>query len=198
MVSCRRIFFLIPLVLLVSASCLFAATPQRMRPYTGIGLFVLSHPDMPPELNLQLFEEPGLARLGVLKHSVLPGNGWIFARYEGAPPLIVTARKGEWLRIVYDDAGREAWIGPEKKGIFQSWEQFLQRQTCRMLPGLQPKYYQLLQQPGGERLAALAPKQVLKVLKTEGAWCQVLMDQITTGWVRWQDEDGRLLVAPGR
>jgi len=200
MASCRRILFLIPLVLLVSVSLLFAAPPQRMRPYTGIGLFLLPQSDSLSGHNqpLQLFEEPGLVRMGVLNSPAVPGNEWIFAPYEGAAPLIVSARKGDWLRVVYDDAGREVWIRPENTGGFQSWEQFFKRQTCRMLPGLQPKYYQLLRQPGGEQAAVLTPKQVFRVQKTENSWCLVQIDQGTTGWIRWQDEDGRLLVGPGR
>ena len=149
-------------------------------------------------LQLQLYEEPGLSRVRILNSSILSGNEWIFGLSEGAPPIIVSARKGDWLRVFYDDAGREAWIDPQNKGRFQSWEQFLKLQTGRMLPGLQPQYYQLLQHPGGKLLAKLTPKQLFKVLKLENAWGMVLIGQTQIGWVRWRDNDGRLTIGVGR
>lgn len=187
------------IILLVQGMCCaagFAASPPRMRPYAGIGLVVFSNSGMVPngELNLPMYEEPGLMRVGILRSSRLPGNEWIFGRKEGVPPLIVSARKGDWLRVFYDDAGREAWIDPRNEGDFQSWEQFLKQQTGRMLPGLQPQYYQLLQQPGGKLLATLTPKQLFKVLKIENGWGMVLAGQTQIGWLRWRDDDGRLLV----
>jgi hypothetical protein len=173
----------------------FTAPSPQMRPYAGIGLVVF--PTIgPPEkqnLQLQLYEEPGLSRIKLLISSTLPGNEPVFGLQEGAP-LIVSVRKGEWLRIFFDDAGREAWINPRDKGHFQSWELYLKQHTGRMLPALQPKYYQLLQQPDGKQLATLAPKQVFKVLKLDGSWGMVLTDKGQMGWLRWRDSDGRLTV----
>lgn len=176
------------------------ASPPRMRPYTGIGVVVLTQPDNTPsqELQLQLYEEPALSRVGMLNNSRLSGNEWIFGLSEGISPLIVSGRKGDWLRIYYDDAGREAWIDPQNKGHFQSWEQFLKLQSGRMLPGLQAQYYQLLPQPGGKLLTTLTPKQEFKVLKLENAWVMVLTDQAQVGWVRWCDDDGRLVIGIGK
>ena len=171
-----------------------------MRPYIGIGLVVFPPADttQKQEMQVPLYEEPGLTRVGMLNSSTLSGNEWIFGSPEGASPLIVSARKGDWLRVFYDDAGREAWIDPENKGHFQSWEQFLKMQTGRMLPALQPQYYQLQQQPGGKLLGTLSPKQMFKVIKIENAWGMVLTEQSQIGWVRWNDDDGRLTIGAGR
>jgi len=143
---------------------------------------------------VQLYEEPGLTRVGLLDSSRLSGNGWIFGMAESKPPLIVSARKGNWLRVFYDDAGREAWIEPQNRGRFQSWEEFLKLQAARMLPALQQQYYQLQQQPGGKLLATLTPKQMFRVLKIENSWSMVLTEQSQIGWLRWCDNDGRLTV----
>lgn len=187
-------------VLALSAADLFAVTPPRMRPYSGIGVVVFSQSDIEKHQDLQmpLYEEPGLVRAGVLNDPRVPGNEWVFGLPVGTPPLIVSARKGDWLRVNYDDAGREAWIAPRKAGSFQSWEQFLKLQTGRMLPGLQPQFYQMQQVPGGKLLATLTPKQVFKVLKLENSWSMVLTDQSQIGWVRWRDDDGRLVVGTGK
>ena len=193
------VFFLIFFITGMTGSAGFAASPPRMRPYTGIGLVVFSQPDNAPnrDLQLKLYEEPGLSRVGMLSSTRLPGNAWIFGTSDEAPPLIVSARKDGWLRVFFDDAGREAWIDPQNKGHFQSWEQFLKLHTGRMLPGLQPQYYQLQQQPGGKLLATLTPKQLFKVLKLENSWIMVLIDQEQIGWVRWSDDDGRLVIGVG-
>jgi hypothetical protein len=193
------VFFLIFFITGMTGSAGFAASPPRMRPYTGIGLVVFSQSnnDTDRALQLQLYEEPGLSRVGMLSSTRLPGNAWIFGLQEETPPLIVSARKGDWLRVYYDDAGREAWIDPRYIGRFQSWEQFLKLHPGRMLPGLQPQYYQLQQQPGGKPLATMTPKQLFKVLKLENAWCMVLIDQEQIGWLRWYDDDGRLVIGVG-
>lgn len=134
----------------------------------------------------------------MLNSSRMSGNEWIFGTTAGIHPLVVSARKGEWLRVFFDDAGREAWIDPQNKGRFQSWEQFLKLQTGRMLPGLQPQYYQLLLQPGGRLLGTMTPRQVFKVLKLENSWGMVLTDLDQIGWVRWRDDDGRLIIGTGK
>lgn len=185
---------LLCMVLSIYASPGLAASP-RMRPYVGIGLITFSAMDGAQNRNLQLplYEEPGLSRIGVLISSALSGNEWIFGPSEGGLPLIVSARKGDWLRIFFDDAGREAWINSRNEGHFQSWEQYLKLHAGRMLPALQPQYYQLLQQPGGKQLSVLTPKQVFKVLRVENAWCMVLVGSAQIGWLRWHDDDSRLL-----
>lgn len=196
----RPFIILIVIVLGMTCTAGYAAAPPRMRPYIGIGLVVFSQSVDAPnqELLLPMYEEPGLSRIGMLVTTRLSGNEWIFGLQEGIPPLVVSARKGYWLRVIYDDAGREAWIDPQNKGCFQSWEQYLRLQTGRMLPGLQSQYYQLQQQPGGRMIATLTPKQVFKVLKLENAWGKVLTDQAQIGWVRWRDDDGRLVIGLGK
>jgi hypothetical protein len=190
------VLFLIFFVLSMTGSAGFAAYTPRMRPYTGIGLVVFSNSGnaQNQNLQLQLYDEPGLSRVGMMNSSRLSGNEWIFGIPDGTLPLIVSARKGDWLRVYYDDAGREAWIEPQNKGRFQSWEQFMKLQSGRMLPGLQPKYYQLQQQPAGKRIGTLTPKQVFKLLRLENTWGMVLTDQSQIGWVRWCDDDGRLTI----
>ena len=195
-----RIIILLLFVLGVTDSAVRAATPPRMRPYTGIGLVVFSQPAAVPDQNLQLqlYEEPGLSRVDILKSARLSGNEWIFGVAEETPPLVVAARKGDWLRVFYDDAGREAWIDPQNKGSFQSWEEFLMVQTGHILPGLQPQYYQLLQESGGKLLATLSAKLMFKVLTLENNWAMVLTEQSQIGWVRWCDDDGRLTIGTGK
>ena len=113
-------------------------------------------------------------------------------------PLMVTARKGNWLRVAYDDAGREAWLNPRRSAVFQAWDLFFKGQPAKLLPGLQKRYYQLFRQPEKGVLATLTPKQLFTVVKLENDWALVVFDQNSLGWLRWRDEDGRLLVGLGK
>lgn len=191
---------LVALLLVVTVSVGLAANPPRMRPYTGIGVIVFSNMTSAPnqEQQLRMYEEPGLSRVGKLDNSRISGNEWIFGVSSGSMPLIVSARKGDWLRIFYDDAGREAWINPQNTGRFQSWEQFLKAQPGHLLPGLRSQYYQLQQQPNGKLLATMTPKQVFKIVKVDEGWGMVLTEQSQLGWLRWYDDDGRLTVGFGK
>lgn len=184
----------------IGVSTGMAASPPRMRPYVGIGVVVYSGFDegRNQDVQLQLYEEPGLVRMKLLTGAEFPGNEWIFGQQEGGAPLIVSARKGEWLRVFFDDAGREAWINPQDKWRFLTWEQYLKQHTGRLLSALQPQYYQLLQQPGGKQLATLTPKQLFKVLKLDNSWGMVLTDKGLLGWLRWRDSDGRLTFGIGK
>jgi hypothetical protein len=165
-----------------------------MRPYSGIGILLL--PSAGDDLNapLPLYEEPGLSRLGSLDPVKMPRYDWIFGTSPTIAPLIVTGRKGPWLRVVHDDAGREAWLNPSRAAVFQSWDYFLKDHISRLLPGLQKKYYQFYQQPDKAVLASLTTGQFLKVLSLDNDWAMVLSDQNSLGWLRWRDEDGRLLI----
>jgi hypothetical protein len=187
-------FFLILILLAASAALSAPSVPSKMRPYTGIGVLILPADGDDPVEPLPLYDEPGLSRLGSLNQGTIPRYEWIFGATTAASPLVVTGRKGSWLRVAYDDAGREAWLNPVRPDAFQPWDFFLKDQVSRMLPGLQKKYYQLFQFPDKAVLAPLTSMQFLKVLRLENDWAMVLSEQNLLGWLRWRDEDGRLLI----
>lgn len=179
----------------VGPACL-AAEPAKMRPYSGIGIVSLpaSSANKENELPVHLYRQPGLSRVGTLDSSKLSGNDWIFGARTDSVRLIVMARKGKWLRVSYDDAGREAWIDPQRRDRFQPWDRFLKSRMSRMLPGLRKQYYQLFQQPERNPLVVLTPKQPFRVLRLDKEWAMVVSDQAGIGWLRWRDEDGRLTI----
>lgn len=195
----RLITLLLLLVPTFSDVAYSAASPPRMRPYSGIGVVILPVPDSDRNRRdpFHLYEEPGIYRNGELNSPNSSGNEWIFGEQKSRIPLIVMARKGNWLRVCYDDAGREAWIDTQRRGTFQSWDQFLKGQVIRLLPGLRKQYYQLYLKPESDPIAALTPSQLFKVLKMEDDRVMVMPDQNTIGWLRWRDEDGRLLIGVG-
>jgi hypothetical protein len=186
--------FLFFMLLAVTTAVASPSVPPKMRPYTGIGILMLTVAGNELNDTLPLYEEPGLFRLGSLNPGKIPRYDWIFGAALAATPLVVMGRKGPWLRVAYDDAGREAWVNPARPGAFQPWDFFLKDHVSRLLPGLQKKYYQLYQHPGKAVLAPLTTRQFLKVLRLENDWAMVLSDQNSLGWLRWRDEDGRLLI----
>ncbi|QEM69462.1 hypothetical protein FO488_15730 [Geobacter sp. FeAm09] len=178
-----------------------AISQQQMRPYSGIGVLLLAVEhggDGSRQEPLYLYEEPAVRRMGALDSGRPPSYEWLFTGNASGVPLIVTARKGEWLRVAYDDAGRQGWLEPRQRGAFQSWNTMLKGRSCRLLPGLRKQYYQIFRQPGKLPLAlpALA-KQPFRVVKLDGDWALAMPDQSTLGWLRWRDEDGRLLISVG-
>jgi len=169
-----------------------------MRPYAGIGVLMLpvsSDSGDAAYEELQRYDEPGIYRRGALEIVRIPRHEWIFGSGSAMVPLVVMAKKAGWLKVVYDDAGREAWINPGRRGTFQPWEVFFKGQAGRMLPGLQKKYYQLFRQPdSGQPLTSVTPRQVFKMILLDGDWAVVMSDPNSLNWMRWRDEDGRLLI----
>lgn len=181
-------------LLIVSTASAASAALPKMRPYTGIGVLLVPTTALSSPETLPLYEEPALSRLGELHGSKAPAFEWIFGASPAVRPVIVMARKGSWLRVTYDDAGREGWLKPPRQMSFQAWDLFFKGNVSRMLPGLQKKYYQLFQQPDYLPLLSLNAQQQFKVLQLENDWAMVLIDQSTLGWLRWRDEDGRLVI----
>lgn len=183
---------------LLSPASLMAAPPAgRVRPYAGIGLLVLpvaSLVDDEPFGRLRLYDQPAMSRLEHAKLAGAPRHEWIFAMNADSLPVIVTARKGEWLKVAYDDAGREGWIKPWWRSELETWDDFFKGRPVRLLPGLQKRYYQLFGQPGAEPLAGAGPHQLFEVALLDSDWALVRDDRNLSGWLRWRDEDGRLLI----
>ena len=137
----------ITLLLLMAAP---AVAQQPMRPYSGIGVLLLTMEqggNSSQQEPLYLYEEPAVQRIGALDSGRTPPYEWLFTGKASGVPLIVAARKGEWLRVAYDDAGRLGWLEPRQRGAFQSWNALLKGKPCRLLPGLRKQYYQIFRQP---------------------------------------------------
>uniref|UniRef100_A0A831U394 Uncharacterized protein n=1 Tax=Geobacter metallireducens TaxID=28232 RepID=A0A831U394_GEOME len=186
-------FFLVALWL-SSAS----GAPPPPRPDTGIGILVVSaFPGMagPPELIL--YREPGVGRIAAKGAASFPHLAIPLKAPSGEYPLVVTARKGGWLEVIHDDAGRTAWLEPRRAWPFFPWDEILKGREARLVRGLKKPYYIVVDE-GGKAVPALeplTPEQAFRIIAVEGDRIQVLLDLAVLGWLRWRDEDGRLLVA---
>lgn len=166
------------------------AAPPRPRPYSGCGVLALVPEPGEGRGTLPVYQEPGLFRMAELAPSALPrlsGN-------DREPLLAVSARRGGWTRLAYDDAGREGWVEQARAWRYLSWPEFLPGRSLRVLPGLKKGLYLLRSEPreGAAEAGGVARDQEVRVLQVDGDWVRL---QAPAGWFRWRDADGRLTVS---
>ena len=181
---------LITLLLLVLLPIAAEAAPPRPRPFSGCGVLALKPDPGSDRVTVTLYDEPGLARIAELEGSALPRLAG-----SGAEPLLaVSARKGGWTRLYYDDAGREGWLDQARAWSYLPWREFLPGRPVRVLPGMKKGYYVLRSEPaeGSAEQGVLLRDQTVRVLQVQGDWARL---QAPSGWFRWRDGDGRLTVS---
>lgn len=163
-----------------------------MRPYSGIGVLQITSDSFGD--GLQLYEEPGLLRCGTLTAAAAHQlTAWLFGPGEEVH-LLVTARKGEWLLIERDDAGRQAWLHGLRRWNYATWEQFLKGKQISFLRNAPRQQLQVYPYPEAANGTPLLSYEPMKVIMVQGDWSYVLFDRFNAGWIRWRDHDGRLLV----
>lgn len=137
-----------------------------------------------------LYQEPGVRRIAESPPDSLPR----LAGDAGEPLLAASERRGGWVCIALDDAGRQGWLEKARAWEYADWRDFLPGRTLRLLPGLKKEWYQLRTAPGGEGSQAglLTRDQEVRVLQVEEEWARI---EAPAGWLRWRDPDGRLTVS---
>ena len=181
---------LLSLLMLVAPAA--AASPVKARTLGGIGILLISS----EKPQITLFKEPSLGRISTTDASALPLSPSIKPP-EGFIAAVVTAKKGGWFRIIYDDGERDGWLEGRALYQFYRWEELLGNRQITLLGGLKKEYYQLRKLP---ELSATALEPVGKGVKVtamrlEGEWLEVVTAAKTKGWLRWRDENNRLVIA---
>ena len=186
-----RIPLLIALTLFALCTAAVHAAPLPPRPYSGCGVLTLHPLAGARPTPLAVYAEPGLQRIAELDLATLPR----LAGDQQEPLVAVSATKGGWVRLGYDDAGREGWIEPPRAWAYRPWTEFLPGRTVRVFPGMKKALYALKGEPrdGSPERGALTRDQQVRVLQVEEDWARL---QSPAGWMRWRDADGRLTVAP--
>jgi len=180
----RRPLYLLSLLALLA--CLpVQAAPLKPRPFSGIGVLTLAQ-----KAPLVVYAEPGVQRIAEFSPSQLP----LLARSNQELMLSTAGAKGGWLRIAYDEAGREGWIETDRSWRFLPWDDFLPGRAVKLLPALKKGLYVVRGGPGegGELRGTLNRDQTVRVLAVNREWAQI---ESPPGWFRWRDGDGRLTVA---
>jgi hypothetical protein len=182
-----RLLLIILAIVSAAGSALGAPVP---RPESGWGVLALQPEPGAERGVVVLYQEPGVQRLGEVDVARLPR----LAGSDSEPVVSATARKLEWTRLSYDDAGREAWVETRRAWRYQPWHEFLTGRAVRVLPGMKKALYAVRSRPaeGAAEMAALRRDQEVRVLRVESDWALL---EAPMGWFKWRDGDGRLTVA---
>jgi hypothetical protein len=178
------------LLLIALAGGAAYAAPPAPRPYSGCGILTLKQWGARELEPLALYREPGLLRIAEKNAASLPRLAG-----DGVEPLVAASeRRGNWMRLTLDDAGRQGWLEERRGWKYASWEEFLPGRTIRVLPGLKKGWYSLKGTPTeeGSDIASLSRDQLVQVLEVEEDWVKL---ERPSGWFRWRDPDGRLTVS---
>ncbi len=189
---------MISLILLMLALPALGA-PPKPRPYTGSGLLIIrSDPSSETGItgSLTIYREPGVGRIAEPGYGEIPLLTRIVEPAAGEYPVAVMGKKGEWLKIAYDGAGREGWLEMARRWEIIPWEEFLPGRTARFLPWLKKGFYLLRREPSAAapELATLPPESTTRIGRVEGDWLYVTVAPGRTGWLRWRDDEGRFLI----
>ncbi|HWI39975.1 MAG TPA: SH3 domain-containing protein [Verrucomicrobiae bacterium] len=170
---------------------LLAALPVAAleRSYAGEGVAFLRTSELP----LPVYRWPGVSRIAEVPVSRLPRLQQVAAP-PGEAAVAVHARRGEWLLVAYDEAGREGWV-QETRGRYQTWERFLPGRTLRVLPGLSSAACVTRSGASDEEQAAGSLKAETRFVAGElrEDWVSAAGGEVA-GWFRWRDPNGKLTV----
>ncbi|WP_243369847.1 hypothetical protein [Geotalea sp. SG265] len=176
------------------------AAPSKSRPHSGDGILMIrTLPSLgnDPSGTLPLYREPGVERVAELKSHELPSLAPVLQGRGGEFPAAVTGKKGNWLHIIYDDAGREGWLESSRGWEYATWNTFLKGRGVKVLPGLKKEFYRLRRDPSpaAPQLEALSRQKNLRIIEIREDWALVLVDFTAYGWLRWRDGDGRFTIS---
>lgn len=185
----------LPLLLLVLAVALpeSAAAPAKARPQSGIGLLLLRGDGK----KLTIYREPRLGRLAELTAPELPGLAPSMEASAGIYPVVVLSKRPGWLRIIYDMAESDGWVECRRAGDFLLWGEFLPERSISMLAGVRKEFHQLRREAvsGAESLRSVGQGEIFRVVALKGDWIRVRSTDDSEGWLRWRDDNSRLLIA---
>jgi len=183
--------------ILLSCSPVLAASE---RPRAGQGVLFLrpAFPEQSDEIqSIVLYETPGVERITVLDVARLPSLAPSVSAPSGGHAIAVTGTRGNWFRVAYDDAGREGWVEGRRFWSYFSWPDFLVGRSVVLLPGLRAALTQLRLAPSDDSLSLgqIPSEQRLRVLEISDEWVRISSEGSLSGWFRWRDRDGKLLLA---
>ncbi len=195
----RRVATLI-LILGLALIPSWTASAQQARPFSGRGVVVIRPID--PQMRaaatpIPFYRDPGVGRIAEFSAARIPGLSTILDLPAGEFPLAVMAKKGSWLLIAYDDAGREGWVEMARWWDYVTWEKFLKGRAATLLPGLKKAAYTLRAAPdeAAAQIGALSALERLKIIDIVEDWANVISDTGLKGWLPWRDGDGRFLIS---
>ena len=172
------------------------------RPFSGYGVMIIRpfNTDSPADqAPITFYREPGIERIAVRAVNEIPLLSSIMRLSAVEYPLAVMGKRGNWMLIAYDDAGREGWVEMARWWEYSLWDNFLKGRVARLLPGLKKDGYILHAGPAetSPQATPLSGVEELQLIEVRGDRVLVITDSGLRGWFSWRDGDGRFLIAVG-
>jgi hypothetical protein len=176
-----------------------AAGAQQSRPFSGSGVVIIRplNPESPvAPAPIPFYRDTGVSRITERPAADIPGLSSILKTPAGEYPLAVMGKKGNWLRIAYDGAGREGWMEMARWWDYITWENFLKGRVVRFLTGLKKGVYTLHAGTSATapQTGALSGKEEMRIIEVADDWALVITDSGLSGWLTWRDGDGRFQI----
>jgi len=170
------------------------------RPRAGLGILFVrpAFPEQADELKtIVLYGAPGIGRIDVVDVARLPTLAPSVSPPSGVYAVAATGKRGNWFRLVYDDAGRQGWIQGRRFWDYFSWSEFLPGRFVALLPDLRVSLTEVRQEPlySSPSLGRIPSGQRMQILEIRDEWAWVRCEDGLRGWLRWTDSNGKLLVA---
>lgn len=190
----RTAALLVSVTLLAASAA--AAAPVKARISSGIGIVLIPGSSAEKNSTLTIFKAPSLGRITGIDAGTVPSLAQSIISPEGTVAVIVTSKKSGWYRIVYDDGEREGWIENRSSYQFYRWDMLFRNRAVSLIGGLRKEFYLLRKNPdsAAESIAPLGKGSRVTSLQAEGDWIRVVTDSGAEGWIRWRDENSRLVV----
>ena len=188
--------FILLMALLFAVSSATAA-PVKARIPSGIGILLINK--IPAGINtpIIIYKEPSLGRLAEREPGRLPSLSQSISSPDLSVPAIVTLKKSGWYRIIYDDGEREGWIENQPSYKFIKWADLLRGRSVSLIGGLRKEFYILHREAtvSSEQIEPVEKGKLFTPLQIKGDWMLVITNSGAEGWLRWQDDNSRLVIS---
>lgn len=190
------------LAIAIAATLVFcsAVLGASDRPRAGTGVLFLrpAFAGQADEMkSIVLYVTPGIERIAMVDAARLPSLAPSVFPPAGVYAVAVTGKRGGWFRVAYDAAGRQGWLEGRRSWDYFSWPDFLPGRFATLLSDLRATLTQLRAEPSDDSpsLGRILPEQRFRILEVSHDWARVGNEGGLSGWLRWRDRDGKLLLA---
>lgn len=189
--------FTLLLTFLVSALPVAEASPVTARIPSGSGILLINK--LPAGINFPIiiYKEPSLGRLAELEPGRLPSLSQSISSPDLSVPVIVTLKKSGWYKIIYGDGEREGWIENQPSYKFIKWAELLRGRSVSLIGGLRKEFYTLRRKAtvSSEQIETVEKGKPFTPLHIDGDWMLVTSNSRAQGWLRWKDDNSRLVIS---
>ena len=187
------------LLILFTLLCLItppaAGAPQLPPP---AGRWVLIIPPSDATAAVTFREYPGVRRMENLAGTLteLPSLSPAVSAPRGGLVLALLSLREGYARVTLSPSGQTGWIKVRPGWQIAPWERFLPGRTVRLRGGVRDAARQLHRTPAeaGEVTGSVPAGSPLAAAEVRDDWLLVRCGGAVTGWLRWRNGDGRLLV----